>query len=387
LADEQGETENRPVDRQIIVVAVGLLLILALIAFTPDVSPPGAGGLTSERLHARIEALTPESDTGPPTARIVVIDGPHAGQTVDAFVEGPGGQLLLPDYAAGDEVVATIDKNPDGTESVSVIDRWRLPLIEQLLLGFAFVTIVVAGWRGARALVALGLTLVLTVKVLIPLLLDGWSPVALAVGLGIVITVGTLMLTQGPSRSTLAAILGTTAGLAISGILAIATTAAARFTLAQGSETIVTLQQIGGGRIDLSGLLLAAVIFGGLGVLNDVATSQAVTVDELRLADATLSRSDLYRRTMNVGVAHLAATVNTLVFAYLGTALPLLVLLALQIRALNLAINDEVIAVEVVRTIVGSIGVILAVPITTAVAAWLTPAPVAHPPATRGGVI
>jgi uncharacterized membrane protein len=166
-------------------------------------------------------------------------------------------------------------------------------------------------------------------------------------------------------------VLGTAAGLAISGVLAVLTTQAARFTLAQGSDTVVTLQQIGGDRIDLSGLLLAAVIFGGLGVLNDVAISQAVTVDELWAADPTLSRGEIYRRTMRVGVAHLAATVNTLVFAYLGTALPLLVLLALQIQAFGLAINEEIVAVEIVRTLVGSIGVLLAVPITTAIAAWL----------------
>ena len=131
------------------------------------------------------------------------------------------------------------------------------------------------------------------------------------------------------------------------------------------------LQQLTEGRIDLSGLLLAAVIFGGLGVLNDVAISQAATVDELLDLDPTLGRRELYRRTMNVGTAHLAATVNTLVFAYLGAALPLLVLLALQVTSFNLSVNEETIAVEVVRTIVGSIGILLAVPATTAVAVWL----------------
>jgi len=235
------------------------------------------------------------------------------------------------------------------------------------------VTIVVAGWRGLRSLVSLALTLVLTMQLLIPLLLTGWNAVGLAVGFGVLVTVATLLLTQGASRATLAAILGTGIGLAITGALAVATTMAARFTIAQGSEQVVSLQQLAGDRIDLSGLLLAAVIFGGLGVLIDVAVTQAVTIDELLALDPTLSKRQLYSRTMRIGVAHLGATVNTLVFAYLGTALPLLVLLALQIETFSATINEEVLAVEVVRTVVGIIGILSAVPIATAIAAWLAP--------------
>ena len=102
--------------------------------------------------------------------------------------------------------------------------------------------------------------------------------------------------------------------------------------------------------------------------------SQAVTVEELHDLDPRLSRGQLYARTMRVGVAHLGATINTLVFAYLGTALPLLVLLALQIQNFSVTLSEEVIAVEVVRTVVGSIGILSAVPFATAIAAWLIPA-------------
>jgi uncharacterized membrane protein len=240
---------------------------------------------------------------------------------------------------------------------------------------FAIITILVADWRGIRALVSLALTLVLAVKILIPALLSGSNPVVLAITLGTLITIGTLVLTQGLNRQTLAAVLGTIIGLLATGALAVVVTGAAQFTIAQGSEQIVALQQLAGDRIDLSGLLLAAVIFGGLGVLNDVAISQAATVDELREVDPTMRPAELYRRTMNIGTAHLSATVNTLVFAYLGAALPLLVLLALQVSTFGLTVNEEVIAVEVVRTIVGSIGVLLAVPATTAIAVWLATRP------------
>ena len=362
------------VGRQFVTAAVGVLLVAALLAFPLDLGPkPGTTALVSERAHARIEAITPATNVAPPLARVVIVDGAHAGERADATVEGPSGQLQLPDYRVGEDVVVAIDRDPDGVESIAVVDRWRLPLLGALVGAFALVTVAVAGWRGIRSLVSLALTLVLTMQLLIPLLLAGWSPVALAIGFGILVTVATLLLTQGPSRSTLAAILGTAAGLAVTGILAAATTAIARFTLAQGSEQVVSLQQLAGDRIDLSGLLLAAVIFGGLGVLNDVAVTQAVTVEELADLDPGLTRTELYLRTMRVGVAHLGATINTLVFAYLGTALPLLVLLALQIENFNATVSEEVIAVEIVRTVVGSIGILSAVPFSTAIAAWLTP--------------
>jgi uncharacterized membrane protein len=358
-------------DRQILVIGAGIFLILALLAFIPDVSPSGAHGLVSERAHARIESITPATDQSPPLAQIVFLDGSRAGQKAEAQVEGPSGQLQLPDYQVGDEVIAALDTDPDGNQTAAVIDRWRLPVLEYLVGAFAIVTIIVAGWRGIRALVSLALTLVLAVKLLIPLLLAGWNPVGLAICLGTLITIASLLLTQGFTRATLAAVLGTAIALAATGVLAVITTQAARFTTAQGSEQIVYLQQLAGDRLDLSGLLLAAVIFGGLGVLNDVAISQAATVEELHAVSPSMTRRELYTRTMNVGIAHLAATVNTLVFAYLGAALPLLVLLALQIESVGLSVNEEIVAVEVVRTLVGSIGILLAVPITTAIACWL----------------
>jgi uncharacterized membrane protein len=358
-------------DRQILIIGAGIFLILALLAFIPDVSPSGAQGLISERAHARIESITPATDQSPPLAMIVFVDGSRAGQRTEAQVEGPSGQLQLPDYQVGDEVIVALDTDPDGNQTTSVIDRWRLPVLEYLVGAFAIVTIIVAGWRGIRALVSLALTLVLAVKLLIPLLLAGWNPVGLAICLGTLITIASLLLTQGFTRATLAAVLGTAIALAATGVLAVITTQAARFTTAQGSEQIVYLQQLAGDRLDLSGLLLAAVIFGGLGVLNDVAISQAATVEELHAVSPSMSRRELYTRTMNVGISHLAATVNTLVFAYLGAALPLLVLLALQIESVGLSVNEEIVAVEVVRTIVGSIGILLAVPITTAIACWL----------------
>jgi uncharacterized membrane protein len=296
------------------------------------------------------------------------IDGPYAGQEGQGIIQGPSGALELPDYRPGDEVVVEIDTAPDGTTSMVLIDRWRLPLLEMLLGAFAVTAAAVAGWRGLRAIAALALTLVLTLRLFVPLVIRGWDPVALAIVFGILVTTLSFMLTQGINRTTLAAIAGTSLGLGVTGVLAAVVTASAHFTPAQGSDQVVYLAQLTNGSIDLSGLLLAAVIFGGLGVLNDVAITQAATVEELHLANPALTPWQLFGRTMNVGVSHLAATINTLVFAYLGTALPLVVLIVLQVSNMAATVSEEGAAVEIIRTLVGAIGVLAAVPLTTAIA-------------------
>ncbi len=326
----------------------------------------------------------PTGDAGPPIARVLILDGPDVGREADAILQGPSGQLQLPDYRAGDDVLVEADVQPDGTASLSVIDRWRLPLLEILVAVFCVAVAAVAGWRGLRALASLALSLVVTLRLFIPLVVLGYDPAALAVFFGIVVTILTFMLTQGVNRTTIAASAGATLSLALTGVVAILVTALANFTQAQESEEVVSLQQITNGSIDLSGLLLAAVIFGGLGVLGDVAMTQAATVEELAMVDPSLSRARLFGRTMNVGIAHLGATINTLVFAYLGTALPLLVLLAIQVGSISSALNEEQVAVEIVRMIVGALGVVAAVPLTTAIAARAHRGQVSPPVTLRG---
>ena len=253
-----------------------------------------------------------------------------AGQEGQGLIQGPSGALQLPDYRPGDEVVVEIDTAPDGGQAIAIVDRWRIPLFAALVGILAVLAAGVAGWRGLRSVASLALTLVIVLRLFVPLVILGWNAVALAIVFGIIVTILSFMLTQGSLRRRCLRIAGTTIGLAITGVLAAVVTGIAQFTPAQGSDEVVYLQQVTNGTIDLSGLLLAAVIFGGLGVLNDVAISQATTVEELHRADASLARRQLFQRTMNVGTAHLAANINTLVFAYLGTALPLVVLLVLQ---------------------------------------------------------
>jgi uncharacterized membrane protein len=348
----------------------GAILLLGLWLL-PDLTPPSDEQPPVELVRGRIVELMPENmATGEPDVRIQIVAGGEAGQTVEGFLQGPSGQLDVPEYAVGDEVVISRSLEPEGT-FVAVSDRWRVPVLAGVLGLFGVAVAIVGGWRGIRSLLALALTLGVVVKVVVPLLLAGWDPLPLAVGTATGVTVVTFLLTEGARRTTFAAAAGTFIALALTATLATVLNAIAEFTELQGSEAAAFLSSIGRDDLDVGGLLLAAVIFGALGVLDDVTVTQAATVHELHEANPRTGRWPLFWRSMNVGRSHIAATVNTLVLAYVGASLPLLVLFAAGRQDPLLTASSEVVAVEVVKALVGSIGIVAAVPLTSAIAAFL----------------
>jgi uncharacterized membrane protein len=350
---------------------LGGAAILIVILLLPDLTPPPTTPPPIELAHGRIvEVLEPSADGTGPEVVVEILDGPHRGETREGHLQGPSGQIEVPDYAVGDEIIVSLTAQPDGSY-VAVSDRWRVPAIAGLVALFAIAVAVVGGWRGIRSLLALALTLALVIKVLLPLILGGWEPVLLAVVTATAITVVTLLLTEGWRPTTLAAALGTFAALTLTAVLAVAATAIAEFTSAQGSEDALFIESLLGLELDLGGLLLAAVILGALGVLDDVTITQAATVHELHQADPRIGWRALFGRSLNVGRSHIAATVNTLVLAYVGAALPLLLLLAAGRQGVLEIVSGEIVAVEIVRALVGSLGIVAAVPLTTAVAVWL----------------
>ncbi len=340
----------------------------------PDLTPPEAipvVGQVNER------GLVTESlgvgTTGQPLLEVELLEGPDAGTRIEASVQGgtqamPGSGRVRP-YEVGEEVVVTRFTGPAGGFAV-VAEPWRVPWLGVLAALFAVTVLVVGGLRGARSLIALALTLAVVLKIVVPLLLRGYDPILLAVGVAAAVTVVVLLLTEGLSRVTLAASLGTFAALGLTATLAAIFSAGAEFTALQGSEEIAFLMPLVGERIDLSGILLAATVFGALGVLDDVTVTQAATVEQLHRADPGAGRRGVINRAMRVGRSHIAATVNTLMLAYLGAGLPLLLLFALSAQSPLMVMNGEIVAVEVIRALVGSIGIVAAVPLTTLVAAF-----------------
>lgn len=278
---------------------VGGLVLLAVIWLLPDLTPPDAVPVIGQRSdHARIVESLGTDATGLPRFAVEIV---QTGERLEAIVQDgsaaiPGSGNRQP-YEVGDEVVLTRFTGPASEGAFAVISEpWRIPLLGLVAAAFAAAVIVVGGLRGARSVVALALTLAVVVKLVVPLLLRGVDPILLAVGGGAVVTLATLLLTEGPSRVTLAALLGTLAALGATALLAGLFSAAAEFTALQGNEEIAFLIPLVGDRIDLQGILLAATVFGALGVLDDVTVTQAATVEQLHRARPEADRRGVIGR-------------------------------------------------------------------------------------------
>jgi uncharacterized membrane protein len=206
-----------------------------------------------------------------------------------------------------------------------------------------------------------------------PALLRGSAPIAVALTGTAVIAFGVLYLAHGVNERTTVALLGTLASLALTAVLAVMFAGAAQLSglASEESTTLLTFAP----ELDFRGLLLAAVIIGTLGVLDDVTVTQVAAVWELHRTDPTQGRRQLYGSAIRIGRDHIASTVNTLVLAYAAAALPLMLLFTQSGLALGEVLTTETIAVEVVQTLVGSIGLVASVPLTTALAAWLVTVP------------
>jgi uncharacterized membrane protein len=352
-------------------IVVGLVLI-GIVGALPDLGPAGSVPVAGERSeHARIVRSLGTDATGSPSFEVELLNGEDAGTVIVASARDASTSAAArrTEYGVGDEVVVTrFSESAD--EAAIITEPWRVPMLGIALLIFAMAVLIVGQLQGARSLVALALTLAVVAKIVVPLLLRGVDPVLLAVGGGVAVTVATLILTEGVSRITASAATGIFIALLLTALLAAVFTAAAGFSPLQGSEEIAFLIPLIGDQVDLQGILLAATVFGALGVLDDVSVTQASLVQQLHRTAPDRPRGAVIARAMHVGRSHIAATVNTLVLAYLGAALPLLLLFGLSGQDPLIVLNREVVAVELFRALVGSIGIVAAVPLTTLIAAW-----------------
>lgn len=296
-----------------------------------------------------------------------VLSGPDDGETT-AIALAPGG--LDPELAVGDEVRLSPGASgpADATPNTYVINDFeRGPPMLYLALGFAALVILFGGLRGALSLVGLALSLALVIVFVVPAILTGEPPLAVAIVGSLAVMLVTIPLAHGFGAKSVAALLGTAVSLVLTVALAVLFTDLTHLT-GLSSET-ATLLQTGDAGLSVQGLLLAGMVIAALGVLDDMTISQASAVLALRRASPGLGFAELYRRAIEIGRDHVSALVNTLVLAYVGASLPVLLLFASGELGLVEAANVELIAKEIVATLVGSIGLIAAAPITTALAA------------------
>jgi uncharacterized membrane protein len=242
----------------------------------------------------------------------------------------------------------------------------QAPLIILLAL-FAAVVIALSRLRGLFSLIGLVVSFGVLLWFVIPAILDGGNPVAVAIVGAAAVMFIALYLAHGFNARTSSAVLGTLVSLGITGILAVLFVDLARFTGLASEEALFL--QVSAQQVNVKGLLLGGIIIGTLGVLDDVTITQSSAVWELHLANRAYGTRELYRAAVRIGRDHIASTVNTLVLAYAGASLPLLIVFNLSSRPLGEVLTTEVISEEIVRTLVGSIGLVASVPITTALTA------------------
>jgi uncharacterized membrane protein len=365
-------------------VPVALATVVGLVALWPS------GGPTRAQQAADV-ALPP--GTTYPEGRVVSVETydctggatSHALRCATAVVEVLDGEGkgdfqqvdLPPDVVAdgiakGDTFVLSRDAGAEGGPTYGFSDYARGAPIVALAVLFAVVVGLVARLRGLMSLLGLGFAFYILLQFMLPALLAEESPMLVSLVGSSAIMFVVLYLAHGFSARTTTALIGTLFGLTLVAVLGSVAVSVARLTGLTSEET-VTLQGFDP-TLNFSGLVLAGVVVAGLGVLNDVTITQASAVWQLRDVSPQISWRELYSRGMAVGRDHIASTVYTIVFAYAGAALPLLLLFDLYSRPVTVSLFSAAVAEEVIRTLVGAIALVLAVPVTTAVGAFFATA-------------
>ncbi len=364
-----------------VVVAV-VAVVLALVTYepTPDPGDLSAFGFADAWIRGEVVQVTEQSCPGSEEPCLDVVFEVTEGDDVGTFVSQTfSNDATAPDFEVGDGVYLSYSAGVEASFAYGYADRARLGTI--LLWGTVLAVAVVAlgRWKGVSALVGVGMSLVVILGYVLPTLLAGGPPVTVAFVGATVIAVASIWLTHGVTAFSGVALLGTVGSLALTAALSGVAFGMARIT-GLASEEAVYLTLIPG--VDISGLVLAGAVLGALGALDDVTITQASAVWEVRAANPSLDRKALSEAGLRVGRDHIASTVNTLVLAYAGASMPLLVLFLLSNLTAGQVLASEVVAVESMRTIVGSLGLVAAVPITT----WLASLVAAgSPPGGAGG--
>ncbi len=376
-----------------LLIAIGVAVLAGAVLLWPsqqkvDIPLPfqnsSGGAVTTEAGNVLSSSM---GDCGSPsTGQVLTADPepglPDAGRCIHALIaidSGPndGANTLLefspgagqPNLAAGEHIRIIRQVDPQGTTSYGFYDYERTWPLIALSVAFAVVIAAVARWRGALAMVGIVIAFMVLVVFMLPALRDGSPAVPVALVASAAILYAVIYLAHGISLRTSAALLGTLTSLLLAAGLSWAAIEMAHLTgLSQDQNNEVAAYL---GHVSITGLLLAGFIIGSLGVLNDVTVTQASTVFELANVGENTSRRKIFTGAMRVGRDHIASTVYTLVLAYAGSSLPLLLLFSVADRSLGDVLTSESVAIEIARSAVGGIALALSVPLTTGIAAML----------------
>ncbi len=349
-------------------LVIGILIFLPFIAHGQEMVPDKQVTMKAKVLDIlnQERRLIPGTDTETnfQQIRVEVLDGEEKGKalTVDNdYLNLKRGEVFY---------LMHVTNEVDGTNAYVVKDPYRLPAVFFFVGLFVLCVLFFGGIQGVRGLLALFLSFFFILYLLLPGILHGYSPVLMSIGISSLIIILGSYITHGFNKTTSSAVIGMITTIIFTGFLAHAAVDSARLS-GYYSEEAVSLHFNTHGAIDFTGLLLGGILIGLLGVLYDVAIGQAVAVEELARAGEKLSRREVYLRALRIGREHIGALVNTLAIAYVGVSLPLLLLFSQSSAGVWEMVNQEIFSTEIIRIMIGSIGLVLAVPITTFISVFV----------------
>lgn len=352
-----------------VIVSFGAITLAAMVLLWPSVSPSNEDEVAVEVRGTVVtisRELCPEplpDDVNGCGSAEVKLDDTSAEEAIRVPLPNGTG---APEVDDGDDVLLIRSSTPDGVV-FTIVDHQRAAELWGVAGAFVLALVAFGRWRGVTALAGLGVTFAVLLFFVIPAILGGSSPLLVAIVGSAAITLTVLYLTHGLEASISVAVLGTLVSLILTGILSAFAVSVLHLTgVTDDLSTAVGMQEV-----NTQGLLLAGIVIGTLGVLDDVTVTQAVTVSELARANPLYTARELYRAASRVGRSHIASVVNTIILAYAGASLPLLILIVGANNSLGAVITDQVVAQELVRSVVATLGLIAAVPVTTALAALL----------------
>jgi len=356
-----------------------MIALLSIVAFMTlpalnkiDLPNANMSPMGSEMVKAQVRQIIEEGDIDLggtiqryQVARVELLEGDYKG--IEMEMDYGKRQVISNNVylQPGDNILVTIGARPDGLLTVYFADFVRINSILWLTAIFALTIIVTSRWKGVRSLLSMVFSLAIIIGYIIPRILAGGDPLQVSISGSVILLGLTLYVTYGWNFKTHAAVLSMILVLLITGALAGIFVVITRLT-GSGDENVLFLIQMLNTQINLRGLLLGGMIIGALGVLDDLVTTQASAVFELHHANEVFGFRQLFQSAMRIGQDHVAATVNTLVLAYAGASLPMLLMFSLGGGNYGRLVNFEFVAEEIVRTLVGSLGLIAAVPLTTA---------------------
>ncbi|MDY0235661.1 MAG: YibE/F family protein [Gudongella sp.] len=304
--------------------------------------------------------VTLKIDTGERKGTEVTIQNVLTGQVnYDIIVE------------KGQKVSLMVEEYEDGSYKAYIEDYYRINSLIYIIIAFILLVIVIGKWKGIKSLISLAVTIGTILFIMLPLILKGWDPIFVSVATAVFVTVVTIFLVGGVNEKTISAIIGTSFGVISAGIIAFVFSNTAILTGLSAEEASMLLYIPQAIEFNFRHLLFAGIIMGALGAAMDVGISISSSIYEINKANPELSKSRLFKSGMNVGRDVMGTMVNTLILAYVGTSIPMLLVFMAYNTDLKKVFNLDIIATEVVRSLSGSIGLILTIPITALIASNL----------------